>query len=65
MRKYSDEQLRKRLAKESAESTQRAIAKRYGVSPSLLCDTISGRRDPAPKLVKAMGLARIISYVEQ
>lgn len=65
MRKYSDEQIRARLAREAKASTQRETAERYGVSPSLLCDTISGRRDPAPKLLKAMGLTRLVVYVEQ
>lgn len=42
--------------------SQRALAKHLGVSEPYLSDVIHGRRDPGPKLLKALGLDRVVSY---
>ena len=65
MRKYSDTQLRALLVKRAAASSQTALARELGVQPSVLCDTIKGRRDPGPTLIAALGLSRVVSYIER
>lgn len=42
--------------------SQRALAKELGVSEPYLSDVINGRRDPGPKILKALGLERIVDY---
>ena len=41
---------------------QRALARSLGVSPSYLHDVIRGRREPAGKLLAALGLKRTVRY---
>jgi hypothetical protein len=64
-RKYSDDQLRQLLSKRAAATSQRALADELGVPPSVLCDTIKGNRAAGPSLIDALGLKRIVYYVEQ
>jgi hypothetical protein len=45
-----------RLVKEAG--SQRALAKKYGISPMFLCDILKGRRDPGEKFLSAMGYRR-------
>lgn len=42
--------------------TQRAAAHRWRVSEAYLCDVLHGRRQPGPKLLKALGLRRHVTY---
>ena len=42
--------------------SQRALAKELGVSEAYLSDVINGRRDPGRKILKALGLERVVAY---
>jgi transcriptional regulator with XRE-family HTH domain len=53
------EHLRK-LAKE--EGSQRNLAKRLGVSAPFIGDVLLGKREPAPKMLKALGLRRVVTF---
>ena len=46
-----------RVAIECAESL-RALAKKWGVTPSYLCDIQHNRRVPGPKILRHFGLER-------
>lgn len=46
-----------------AKPTQAAWAKAHGISPAYVSDVIQGRREPGEKILKALGLKRIVSYV--
>ena len=46
----------RRLVKEAG--SQRALAKKYGISPMFLCDVLKERRDPGEKFLAAMGFKR-------
>ena len=39
-----------------------ATARALGISTTYLSDVMCGRRKPGPKILKALGLKRIISY---
>jgi transcriptional regulator with XRE-family HTH domain len=51
--------IRERIGKGS----QRDFAQSLGVSPSYLSDVLKGRRDAGPKVLAALGLKRVVSYV--
>lgn len=53
------EHLRK-LVKE--EGSQRNLAKRLGVSAPFIGDVLLGKREPAPKMLKALGLRRVVTF---
>lgn len=53
------EHLRK-LVKE--EGSQRNLAKRLGVSAPFIGDVLLGKREPAAKMLKALGLRRVITF---
>ena len=42
--------------------SQRILAKELGVSEAYLSDVINGRRDSGRKLLKALGLERVVDY---
>lgn len=42
--------------------TQTQAAVTLGISPQYLNDVIQGRREPGPKLLKALGLKRVPHY---
>ena len=42
--------------------SQRTLARELGVSEAYLSDVINGRRDPGRKLLKALGLERVVDY---
>jgi DNA-binding transcriptional regulator YdaS (Cro superfamily) len=42
--------------------SQKTAAKKLGVSPQYLNDVVQKRREPGPKLLKAMKLRRVESY---
>jgi len=49
--------------RDKAKPTQAAWAKANGVSPAYVSDVIQGRREPGEKILKALGLKRVVSYV--
>jgi DNA-binding transcriptional regulator YdaS (Cro superfamily) len=51
--------IRERIGKGS----QRDFAQLLGVSPSYLSDVLKGRRDAGPKVLAALGLKRVVSYL--
>jgi transcriptional regulator with XRE-family HTH domain len=57
--------LRRTLIKQCQQSTQRAVARRYGISAQYLSDVMQGRRAPGEKLLKALGLRKRISYTKE
>lgn len=42
--------------------SQKAAAKRLGVSPTYLSDIKKGRRDPGDKILTALGFKRVVIY---
>ena len=44
------------------DTTQAAVAKSLDVSPAYLSDVLAGRREPGPKLLRALGLERRTVY---
>jgi transcriptional regulator with XRE-family HTH domain len=53
--------LRKRI---DEATTQAAVAAELGVSEGYLSDVLRGHKEPARKLLKAMGLRRVVTYAE-
>lgn len=53
----------KALLAEQAHPTQASWAKANGISPAYVSDVIQGRREPGEKILKALGLKRVVSYV--
>jgi hypothetical protein len=39
----------------------RALGAKWGVTPSYLCDLLQGRRAPGPKLLRPLGLERVVT----
>lgn len=48
-----------------AIGTQAEAAKHYGVSSSYLSEVIRGTREPAEKLLSAMGIVKVVRYEEE
>lgn len=42
--------------------SQRELAKRLGVSAPFIGDVLLGKREPAPKMLKALGLRRVVTF---
>lgn len=42
--------------------SQTALAKQLGISPSLVSMVLAQRWEPPPKLLRAMGYRRVVSY---
>lgn len=42
--------------------TQKALASDLGISQAYLNDVLQGRREPAGKLLAALGLERVVTY---
>jgi DNA-binding transcriptional regulator YdaS (Cro superfamily) len=51
-----------RIACEGAGG-QDAWARRHDLSPQYVSDVLNARRDPGPKLLTALGMRKVISYV--
>jgi len=51
------------IIRSKAKPTQAAWAKSNGISPAYVSDVIQGRREPGEKILKALGLKRVVSYV--
>lgn len=43
---------------------QQAWAQQNGVSPAYVCDVLNARRDPGDSILRALGLRKIVRYVE-
>ena len=64
MTRLTAAQVRAALRQEArAAGSQKALAKRIGVSPTFLCDILNGRREPSGKPVAFLGLTREVRYV--
>jgi len=53
------EQLRAKTKETNAASAARAL----GISPQYMCDVLAGAREPGEKLLAALGLRRVVTYV--
>lgn len=45
------------------EGSQRALARKIGVSPTFLNDILLEKREPAGKVVTFLGLQRVVTYI--
>jgi transcriptional regulator with XRE-family HTH domain len=63
---YSDgntaDEMRDLIRAKARESTQKALAKQCGISEQYLSDVLLGRREPAEKLLEAVGFRRVVTY---
>lgn len=50
------------LESNSTHSTMKELARRIGVSPQYLSDIIAKRREPGPKILKALGYTKVVAY---
>jgi len=48
--------------KASEVGGQKILARKLGVSETYLSDVINGRRDPADRLLSALGMERVVTY---
>ena len=64
MRISSREVLDRIAARIRVAGSQKAAAAALGISAQYLTDILNGRREPGPKMLKALGLERISSYRE-
>ncbi|KAA5609676.1 hypothetical protein [Rhodovastum atsumiense] len=54
-----------RLRREiEAAGGQQAWARAHGISPTVLNDVLTARRDPGPTLLDALGLRRVVRYAD-
>jgi len=51
-----------RLRAAIGEETQKEWADKHGISPQYLSHVLSGRTDPGPKILAALGLKRVVVY---
>ena len=51
------------LAAQCQLESQKAVAERYGVSQQFLSDILRHRREVGNKLLKGLGLRRVVKYV--
>lgn len=57
--------VRTMILKHSQEAgSQSSYAKSIGVSSSYLSDILKGKREPGHKILKALGLVRIVEYID-
>ena len=47
-----------------AAGGQGAWAERHGMSAAYISDVLNGRRDPGESILRALGLRRVVNYVE-
>ncbi len=43
---------------------QKAWAEAHNISPQYLCDVLNARREPGESILAALGLRRLVRYVE-
>lgn len=64
--RVTEEQIIKMLRAYCAtQGSQVAAAARLGVSVQHVNDILHGHRKPGPKILKALGLKKVVSYVRQ
>jgi hypothetical protein len=49
----------------SAAGGQKAWATKYGISPQYIGDVLSARRPPSDNILAALGLRKLVRYVEK
>lgn len=49
----------------SRQGSQKDAAQAWGISAAYLTDVLKGRRDPGPKLLKALGIRKEVTYREE
>ena len=42
--------------------TQKALAEKLGINQAYLSDILAGRREPADKILTALGMERVVTY---
>lgn len=52
------------LLREAVGDSQTLWARAHGISPAYVSDTLSGKRDPAGKILCALGLTKTVAYVK-
>lgn len=53
----------KEALKSVAKPTQAEWARTHGISAAYVSDVIQGRREPGEKILKALGLEKVVTYV--
>lgn len=48
-----------------ASGSQRALARKWKVTPAYITDLLHGLRDPGPKILDALGYERVVLYRER
>lgn len=48
----------------AAAGSQQAFALQHGISPAYVSDVLHARRDPGDSILRALGLRRVVKYVE-
>ena len=61
-RDYTQNDLRKEIERMVSMTSQREVASRLGVSPSMICDVLMGRRDITERIAEALGYSRMIVF---
>jgi hypothetical protein len=51
------------LRQRVGESSQIKVARDLGISQQYLCDVLADRRKPGKKILAALGLERLVTYV--
>lgn len=63
MKPLDDKGIRAHLRDEIEKvGTQKDFAGKHGLSPAYISDTLTGRRDPSPAILDALGFERIVIY---
>jgi len=55
-------EIRAELKRRCRLSTQAAVARELGISPAHLSDLLRGNRSPGPKVLKKLGIERVVEY---
>lgn len=60
----SEDDVRERLRAAIREAgSQKAYAEQHKLSEAYISDVLRGRREPARKILEALGLVRVVGYV--
>ena len=62
---YNTEALLNILRKRTNGKTQREVAEELGISPTYLCDILSGKRNISNNLAKKLGFSKITVLYER
>jgi transcriptional regulator with XRE-family HTH domain len=58
----TNEDVLSELKRRQGDGSQKALAERIGVSPQYLVDVIKKRREPGPKILKALGIVKTVTF---